>query len=206
MKIIDLSQPIQIGMPVYPGDDRVVLEHTQVFKEAGYNNHRLDTGMHAGTHIDGKMHLLDVEEYISKMPVEHFCGTGGIVHAEDEAVISLKPAYVQALKGKSIVLIHTGMDRYYGEDSYYTDHPVLDMNFCRYLAENKVKLLGIDMPSPDRFPFQLHKYLLKNNVLILENLTNLDKLSQDEEFEVMAFPLKIDADSSMVRAVARLTG
>lgn len=206
MKIIDLSQPIHRGMPVYPGDDRVVLEHTQVFKQAGYNNHRLETGMHAGTHIDGKMHLLDVEECISKMPLEHFCGTGGVIHVQNQAVISLKPEYEQALKGKSIVLIHTGMDKYYGEDSYYKDHPVLDMDLCRYMAENKVKLLGIDMPSPDRFPFQLHKYLLKNDILILENLTNLDKLSHDEEFEVMAFPLKIHADSSMVRAVARLTG
>ncbi|OPX41990.1 kynurenine formamidase [Ruminiclostridium hungatei] len=205
MKIIDLSQPIHTGMPVYPGDDSVILEHTSVYKEAHYNNHLLHTGMHAGTHIDGKMHLLDVSEYISSMPLEHFCGTGGIIHAQNEAAIALTPAYAQAIKGKSIVLIHTGMDKYYGTDSYYTGHPVLDMSLCRYLADNNIRLLGIDMPSPDRFPFEIHKFLLKNNILILENLTNLDKLNQEDEFEVMAFPLKINADSSMVRAVARLT-
>ena len=40
----------------------------------------------------------------------------------------------------------------------------------------------------------------------MENLTNLDKLIGVGKFEVIAFPIKIIADSSMVRAVAKING
>ena len=65
-------------------------------------------------------------------------------------------------------------------------------------------MLGIDTPSPDNFPFDIHKMLLNNNILIIENMTNLDKLLFIEEFELIALPLKIKADSSLLRAVARI--
>jgi len=78
------------------------------------------------------------------------------------------------------------------------------MAFCEFLIEKKIKMLGMDTPSPDRYPFLIHKFLFKNNTYILENLTNLNLLLGEENFEVIAFPLKINADSSITRAVARL--
>ncbi|MFC3748626.1 hypothetical protein [Paenibacillus sp. GCM10012306] len=60
------------------------------------------------------------------------------------------------------------------------------------------------MPSPDRFPFEIHKYLLSNDVLILENLTNVDALLGKEKFEVMALPLRIRSDSAISRVIARI--
>ena len=202
MKLIDLSQPIKPGMPVYPGDSEVNLEQTSVKNIDGYNNYSLCTGMHAGTHLDGEMHLLEVCEYIGNKPLECFCGSGGIIHVENEELISLKPEYLDVLNEKEIILFRTGMDKKYGTKEYYQEHPVLDMTLCKYLVEKKVKLVGFDSPSPDKFPFEVHKYLLKNNILLLENLTNLHELSNSCEFEIYAFPLKIYADSSMTRAVA----
>lgn len=61
-----------------------------------------------------------------------------------------------------------------------------------------------NMPSPDKYPFEAHKLLLKNNIYIMENLTNLDKLLEAQGFEVIAFQLKIRADSSMTRSIARV--
>ncbi len=204
MKYIDLSQPIHTGMPVYPGDRAVILKHDKLYSKDHYNNHNLEAGMHAGTHIDGRMHLLDVDEYIGNMPPEYFCGRGGIIHSENESIISMKPGYPELIKGKNIILFHTGMDKYYGSEKYYNDHPVLDMSICKCLADNNIRLIGVDMPSPDRLPFEIHKFLLQNNILIMENLTNLDMISETDLFEIFAFPLRINADSSMVRAIARL--
>ncbi|WP_027627812.1 cyclase family protein [Ruminiclostridium cellobioparum] len=204
MKYVDLSQPIHTGMPVYPGDSAVILKHDRVYSREQYNNHSLETGMHVGTHIDGRMHMLDVDEYIGNMPLEQFSGRGGIIHSENESVISLKPGYQEIIEGKDIILFHTGMDRFYGSEKYYNDHPVLDISICKCLAANNIKLVGVDMPSPDRLPFEIHKFLLQNNIFILENLTNLDLISEADVFEVFAFPLKINADSSMVRAIARI--
>ncbi len=204
MKYIDLTQPIKKSMPVYPGDSAVSLEQDKFFEKDGYNNHRLATGMHMGTHIDGRMHMLNVSEYIGSLPIEHFCGLGCLIHTQDEKIIRMKSAYKDIIRDNEVVLFKTGMDRYYGEDKYYSDHPVLDMSVCEYLAESKVRLIGIDAPSPDHYPFTIHKALLQSNILIIENMTNLDKISSDDKFEVFSFPLRINADSSPVRAVARI--
>lgn len=204
MRLIDLSQNIESGMTVYPGDSNVVLEHTQKYSSDYYNNFKLDTGMHVGTHIDGPMHMIDVNQHIGDLDLERFCGQGCIIHAQNENIIMLKEEYLDIINGKSIVLIHTGMDYYYGSEKYYSQHPVLDISLCQMLVKSNVKMIGIDMPSPDRYPFEMHKYLLSHNVLILENVTNLDKIRDNDNFEVMAFPLKIAADSCMVRAVAKI--
>jgi kynurenine formamidase len=47
-------------------------------------------------------------------------------------------------------------------------------------------------------------YLLKNNVLIAENLTGMEKLLSVKKFEIIALPLRIHADSSPARIVARI--
>lgn len=204
MKLIDLTQEIIDGMPVYPGDDPVVLSHTHTFSKDYYNNHRLETGMHVGTHVDGPMHMTDVYDYICNYPLENFYGSACVIHTYGKKILEVEANHRKIVNGKKIVLVHTGMDIFYGQDNYYNDHPVLDISFCEMLVERGVKLLGIDAPSPDRMPFEIHKYLLKNDVLILENLTNLDRIPESADFEVMAFPLKIMADSCMVRAVAKI--
>ena len=76
--------------------------------------------------------------------------------------------------------------------------------FCKFLVRMNIKMVGMDMPSPDKYPFEIHKMLLSNNIYIIENMTNLDKLLETDGFEVYAFPLRINADSSIARAVARV--
>lgn len=204
MKLVDLSHNIESGMPVYPGDSDVKLLQTHIYIRDKYNDHQLESGMHVGTHVDGPMHMADVNKYIDDINLNHFCGEGCIIHTQNEEIIKLKDKHLDIIKGKSIVLIHTGMDSCYGKENYYSEHPTLDMSLCEVLVKCNVKMVGFDMPSPDRYPFSVHKYLLSNGVLILENLTNLESIKDDDNFEVFAFPLKVKADSSMVRAVARV--
>jgi kynurenine formamidase len=204
MRLIDLSQNIMDNMPVYPGDCEVILRQSHFYNRDKYNDHRLDTGMHVGTHVDGPMHMTNVNQYLCDFDLESFCGEGCIINAQNESIIKLKDEHLNIIKENSIVIIHTGMDRYYGTEKYYSEHPVLEMLLCEVLVKKKVKMVGFDMPSPDTFPFEIHKYLLSHKVLILENLTNLDKIKEENNFEIIAFPLKIESDSSMVRAVARI--
>lgn len=65
-------------------------------------------------------------------------------------------------------------------------------------------MIGLDTPSPDRYPFAVHKHLLEHGVLILENLARLDQLLTATSFEVIALPLNVKADSSIARVVARV--
>jgi kynurenine formamidase len=203
-RFIDLSQMIVDQMPVYPGDTPTSLIQTKFFQSDGYNNHRLEMGMHAGTHIDGPMHMTESVEYVSNLPLEAFTGNGMILDVRNQPVIRMKREYEQLIKPEIIVLLYTGQDQLYGSEAYYHEHPVVDVDFCRFLVTKKIKMLGVDMPSPDRYPFLVHQILLENKILILENLTHLNQLLGAESFEVIAFPLKIRADGSMVRAVARV--
>ncbi len=204
MKLIDLSRDIFNNMPVYPGDEGVKLKQSHEFSQDQYNNHKLETGMHVGTHIDGVMHMTDVCEYICNYPLENFYGPACVIHTSGKSVLEAESRHLEVLKDKKIVLVNTEMDRYYGQETYYNNHPVLSMSFCKMLVNHGIKLVGMDAPSPDRFPFEIHKYLLGNGILLLENLINLDKITVGSDFELMAFPLKIRADSCMVRAVAKI--
>jgi kynurenine formamidase len=204
MKIIDLSQPIENGMPVYPGDSVTTIKQMAFFNKDKYNNHSLDIQMHAGTHIDGKMHMLDCTKYIDDYPIDSFVGKGCIIDARGRNIVELEPQYKSVIRERSIVLVYTGMDEYYGQFRYYHEHPVLSTEFCRYLISMNVKMVGMDMPSPDRSPFDIHKLLLTNNILILENLTNLNQIIIESNFEVFAMPLKIKADSCIARVAVRL--
>ena len=90
-------------------------------------------------------------------------------------------------------------------DSDFSNFKKYDLMKKIVLAiENNIKMIGFDMPSPDRFPFESHKMLLKNEIFILENLCNIEKLLNAKEFKIAAFPLKIEAEGSLVRAVAIL--
>ena len=98
-------------------------------------------------------------------------------------------------------LFYSGLDKHFGDRDYFLNYPVFGEDLVNYLAGQKVKMIGIDWTSPDKEPYPMHEILLKNDILIMENLTNLDLLL-NQEFEIFAFPLKIKADSSLIRAVA----
>jgi kynurenine formamidase len=71
------------------------------------------------------------------------------------------------------------------------------------MVKLEVKIVGMDMLGPDYDkPWATHKVLLGNDILILENLTNLDQLLNIEHFDVIALPAKLHSDAAPVRVVA----
>lgn len=202
--IIDLTHIIEDGMPVYPGDVETRLEQSKDFGKDGYNNHQLSINMHAGTHIDGPMHLLDIQKYISENSVEQFVGDGVLIDVQGTATIDYNEKYEALIKDEQIVIIHTGHSELYGQPEYFTQYPVLTADFVNLLIRKKVKMIGLDTPSPDQYPFPIHKSLFSNHIFIIENLTNIKRLIGLNAFEIIALPLHIKADSSIARVIARV--
>ena len=201
---LDLTHPITDNMPCYPGDQPVSLQQVASFQEDGHNNFLLSTGMHAGTHMDGIMHLTSDLTRIAELPLERFCGKGLVVNVVGQKTIQPPETLFEHLVPGSVVLFHTGFDLYFGQKSYYLSYPVLSEATARLLVKKQVKMVGFDTPSPDYAPYSIHTLFLTNQILLLENLTNLSALLPYREFELLAFPLKIRADSSPVRAVAKV--
>lgn len=204
MKIIDLSHTIHADLSVFPGDSPISLNQVKDYQSDGYNNFQLFTGMHVGTHVDGPMHLTNSNTFIAGLPLESFTGKGIVIDVSGNGAIGLNHEKLSRIESGDIVLFYSGFDKFFGEERYYLNYPVFDEQLIHYLVGRKVKMIGIDWASPDLDPYPMHKILLGNNIPILENLTNLDLLLSEPVFEVFAFPLKINADSSIVRAVARI--
>jgi kynurenine formamidase len=203
-RYIDLSLDIIDDMPVYPYDDPVRLYQDKLLDKDKYVNHRLEIGMHSGTHIDTPMHLTDRETYINEFLPDRFIGRGLLLDVRNEDIIKLKGDYNNLVREDDIVLLYTGHSEKYGLNEYYTDQPVIDLELAYFFAKRRIKMLGMDLPSPDKYPFEIHKILFENDILIIENLTNLSELIDVKEFEVIALPLKIRAEAAMARVVAAI--
>lgn len=203
MKYIDLSQDIYHHMPIYPGDRDVELFPEKSLAADHYTAFSLSTGMHAGTHIDCPMHLLEDSRTIAEYPMERFIGRGYLLDVRGLKKIAYQDKYDEEIQRGDIVLILTGSDKYYGSDDYYNKHPEITEELAAFFVSRSIKLVGMDMPSPDYPPFAIHKLLLSQDILIIENLTNLELLLDVQAFEVFALPLKLHAEASVARVVAR---
>jgi kynurenine formamidase len=200
---IDLTLPITDLMPVYPGDEQPRLLKVNNFLQDGFNNFRLSATMHTGTHIDGPMHLTRNENFLNEIPLEKCVGKGCILNAVGKKRIALTAEYELLVQPQSIVVLYTAMSRLFGQKEYFTNYPIVSIELAQLFIKREVKMVCMDSPSPDRHPFEIHKLLLENSILIAENLTNIEKLLHVRKFEVIALPLNILADSSPARIVAR---
>jgi kynurenine formamidase len=201
---IDLSYTISQDIAVHPYDEKLKLRRHKFLSQDEFNDSKLETGMHVGTHIDAPSHLLESPVLICDYPIEKFIGNGCLLDVRNQEMITMKEVYKDCVKENDIVILYTGWDKRITEDIYFTNHPTISEDFAQFLIDRKIKIIGMDLPSPDQFPFPIHKMFLSEDILIIENLTNLESLLDLEEFEIIAIPLKIKAEASPVRVVANI--
>ncbi len=204
MKLIDISHIFNNNTPIYPGDYTHSLVKWKTLDEDYYTSYLLTSCLHTGTHIDVPMHLINDNKMVCDFSIDSFVGKGVLLDVRGENTIDMKPCYKEMIEEGSIVLIYTGFDKFYGMEEYFANHPTISTQLSDFLISKKIKILGMDMPSPDYPPFDIHKALLSNEIFILENITNLQELSEINNFEVIALPLKLSAEASFVRAVCRV--
>lgn len=197
-KFIDLTHEFTSQMPVFPGDPPAQLSvHSQ-------SDFFLKTGMHVGTHIDAPLHMIENGKRICDFPISHFIGGGQFIDARGAQSIDAPLLKRTRLGRGHILLIFTAWDAHFHSANYYENFPEITEAFARQAIARGVKMIGMDTPSPDRAPYSIHKLLLSRNILIIENVTNLKALARLKNFEVAALPLKIEAEASPARVIARV--
>lgn len=202
MALIDLTVTLNAQTPLYPGDPATKIEPAGVMERDGYTDHYISVGNHVGTHIDAPLHMAAGGKSLDKMPVDRFAGRGVLVDVTDG--FSLERLQQADIKQGDIVLFRTGMSEKYHEPIYFEEYPVMSEEVANYLVEHKVSMAGVDAGSVDIAEgFPIHKVLLAGDVLIIENLTNLDKLT-GKMFKVYALPVKLDVDAAPARVVAEV--
>ena len=209
MHLVDLTHPITANMPVFPGTKPPVLVSEGTLEQSGFREKRISICSHTGTHIDAPAHLLDQGPTLDMLPLGRFCGQALVVDVSQghEPVVGmdrLQP-YQERIFQVDFLLLHTGWSRYWGRQEYFSNFPVLTREAAQWLTETGLKGIGLDAISADRMDsldFEVHTILLGHEVIIIENLTNLNRLPASPFF-LSCFPLSLEqADGSPVRAVA----
>ncbi len=195
MSYIDLSHQINKDTPVYPGDPKVKIEAAGILSKDGFADSLLTFGTHVGTHIDAPAHMIEGGKTLDQYPVERFTGTALVWDMQKD---------IPDLKGVNAVFFYSGVSDRFAEQSYWTDYPVLSKSVLRLLPENKISIVGVDTGSVDNQDgFPIHKELLSNDILIIENLTNLRELI-GKTVEFTALPLNVDLDGAPCRVIAKV--
>ncbi len=200
MTLIDLTMTLNSETPVYPGDPTPEFLKIAEKAEQGYNDYLLHINTHFGTHIDAPWHMLDGAKKLKDFPLTTFAGEAIVLDVRGQKEIT---SDLKDVKSGDIVLLRTDHTKKINEADYFSANPVISFKLAEKLIEKKVKMIGIDSFSPDNAPYQIHKLLLSNDILILENLINLDKISKPR-FKLYAFPLKLENDGAPTRAVAEV--
>ncbi len=211
MKIIDLTHYISEDMPVYPGTDTPKFQEANTYKKDGFKETLMIMYTHTGTHMDPPAHIFEGKTTLDKFPIEQFVGKALVVDCSDLKKgdkIQMKHINKVLADKAEFLLFYTGWDKYWGSDKYFHNYPCLDDDVIEYIIDQNKKGVGLDTIGIDPISdenLSIHKRLFEDNeMIIIENLMNLDKIGA-ELFTLIALPLKhVDADGSPIRAIAML--
>lgn len=205
-KIYDISRTISPTLAVWPGD--APFSYNQILNKADGSSVNLTTltlSAHTGSHADAPYHYLEDGEHPAELPLEKYIGSAHVVtiSRKNGGILPSDFDHVD-LTDIERLLIHTwvseGLDNEWPQDFPYPTLELID-----WLAELGVVLLGVDMPSVDRFDdgqIPCHHRLYQHGIVNLETL-NLSDVP-DGTYELVALPLKIaDVCGCPVRAILR---
>jgi kynurenine formamidase len=225
-EIIDLSQEIFTGMPVFPGlPDVAITMHVSHEQWDGIPDsdvvspavNRLELGEHTGTHVDALNHM--GREFrgqsIETMPLTMFYTEGiclDLSHKGLRELIepvdlerALSAAGLEIRQGDTILLYTDHYRRAFGTDDW--DHgPGLSAEAARWLGQQKIATFGVETMSPGVRHVsnkQVHRICGELGFTHYENMINLHQLVGRGRFRFIGLPLRIRGGTgSPVRAVA----
>jgi len=214
-KLIDLSHVLNDGISVYPGTVGPKFEILSTVEKDGFNELKMTLVLHAGTHIDAPYHVLKNAKAVDQINIDKFIGKAIVIRSDKQKEINLEylRTFENVITQIDFILFHTGWQYKWKTKSYYDNCPTITREAATWLTKFKLKGIGIDSFSiDDVVPSQTigseglpnHHIILQNEIILIENLTNLDKLP-DGIFTFQCFPLNIEnADGSPTRAIAIL--
>ncbi|KAI0667107.1 putative cyclase [Trametes maxima] len=217
--VVDLTHALAPGqVPACPGHPCYNASLNFSLANGDFANvHTLTLGTHTGTHLDAPY---------------HFFNNGTTVDRLDPALLAAAPAVIVDLRAKGahdlidwsdltdaaeevrrraakVFLLCTGWSERWNT-AEYSRHPYVDADAARRLLDLGVRVLGLDTLSPDKVTPEeecadVHRVVLGNGGVIVENLTNLDMVLERgwKNLTVSLLPLSLaGCDGSPVRAVA----
>ena len=202
-RIIDITQAIRQGMPVYPGDPEPVIEQVCSIGKDGFALSTIFMGSHTGTHVDAPSHVLENGTSVDMLFPGSLMGRailldlrhrGSPINADD-----LDVAWKAIDPGEGIEVLLLKTDTICSVEE--TDKLCLEEDIAFWVQDKGIKVLGVDAFSiENKKSLPLHRSLLSREINIVECLD----LGQVEEgmYTFICLPLKItDCDGAPARAI-----
>ncbi|HJQ13674.1 MAG TPA: cyclase family protein [Anaerolineales bacterium] len=226
VEIIDLSQEIFTGMPVFPGLPEVnITMHVSHEEWDGIVDseivspavNRLEMGEHTGTHVDAINHM--ARQYrglsIDTMPLTTFYTEGICLNLSQKGlrklieVEDLERALSQsglAIRAGDTVLLYTDHYRRAFGTQDWQHGPGISTDAARWLGSQKIAAFGVETMAPGVLKVsnkEVHHICGEMGFTHYENMINLHLLIGRGRFRFIGLPLKIRGGTgSPVRAVA----
>lgn len=226
IEIIDLSQEIYTGMPVFPGLPEVKISvHISHEEWDGITGsevatpavNRLEMGEHTGTHVDALNHMgrQYQENSIDTMSLSTFYTQGicldlsykGLQELIEIADLerTLLEADLDIKQGDTVLLYTDHYRRAFGTDDWQHG-PGVSAEAARWLGEKGIAAFGVETMAPGVIKLsnkEVHRICGELGFTHYENLVNLHQLIGRGRFRFIGLPLKIRGGTgSPVRAVA----
>jgi len=216
MELIDLSHSIEHGMITYRGlpapliCDYLSREDSKKNYAQGteFQIGKIEMVSNTGTYLDCPFHRYADGNDLSQIQLDSLAELNAtLIDAENYQSIGKSFFEGKELAAKA-VLVHTGWCKHWRTDTYFENHPFLTKEAADYLVEQKVKLVGIDSHNIDDTRTNtrpVHSALLKNEILIVEHMTNLQSL-KGKKFIFNAVPPRfVGVGTFPVRAYAKIS-
>jgi arylformamidase len=198
---IDITRPIDVSIPVFPGDPRPYIVTWR--GRSGVEMTRLRMLSHTGTHLDLPSHVFPgVPRPQESMIREALTGRAVVAHIRRSGSpaigLSTLRRALSGLRPPRRLLLRTNP-----QDGRYRG---LSIEAAHWLA-GRILLFGTDALScdPPGGGLDVHRILLGAGTLIMENLT-LER-TRPGPYHLVALPLRLAADDGApVRALIRSMG
>lgn len=209
---IDITTPMPVDkpMPYFPNDPQPpkIERIYDVDKGDRVTMSQININSHNGTHIDAPLHFMYGGSSIDEMPLDTTVGPARVIEIKDTESIKVKELESHNIKAGERILFKTqNSDKAYKSDKFVEDYVYFATETAHYLADKKVRLVGIDYITIGNFHDQkniseTHETLLKNGVYILE-MINLSGVKPGE-YELLCLPLRMErGDAGPCRAILR---
>jgi arylformamidase len=169
---------------------------------------RIEMTSHDGTHIDSPLHFIPGGTTIDAMPIETTVGPCRVIGIKDDRSVTVKELKRHKIRAGERILFKTkNSPGVWTKRQYDGKFVTISLDAALYLAEKKIRLVGIDYISiasadPMENVNDVHKAFLGNGIFILEAL-NLAGVKPGK-YDLICLPLRIEkGDAGPCRALLR---
>ena len=211
---VDLSWPLSPSVPRLPSFPPPSIGRFKSMPADPFNATELSMVVHIGTHVDAPSHFVIDAPPIDEVPLSRLMGTGVVWKIDMPLEGLIEPDDLERMEPRlrpgDIVVLDTGLAHHAGTPDY-DRHAALSVAAAEWLVAHGAKLLAVDMPTPelpltarpDGFDWPVHHTLLRDGVLIAEQVTNTAELA-GRRVELLFLPLNIaGGDGGPARVLGR---